>query len=213
MGSIWLTDLESILRGNNPPGPVLTVSGWQTRSNSHGGYEALRGIVVHHDAGGGSDAGSVNFQTFLDADRPNAALHVGRDGTIWIMAAGATNTQGLGGPIIGVPLNQGNFQLIGIEQGNNGTGEPYPSRQQDATLWLCQTLVKTYGARFGWGANSVIAHFEWAPARKNDPAGPSRWAPSGGRWNMGALRADVGSSPPPPPPPSSSKSFMLLSDD
>lgn len=199
MGAIWLDDLERILRSSNPPGPIQTVDGWQTRANSHGGYEAMRGICIHHDAGGGSDTSSVNFQCFVDADKPNAALHVGRDGTVWIMAAGATNTQGLGGPIVGVPANQGNFQLIGIEQGNNGTGEPYPTRQQDATLWLCRTLVASYGTRYGFGADHVISHFEWAPARKNDPAGPSRWAPSGGRWDMNAFRADVALLPFPPP--------------
>lgn len=174
------------------------MGGWENRSNSHGGYDAVRGVVIHHDAGGSSDTASVNFQCFVDADRPNAALHVGRKGEVWIMAAGATNTQGLGGPIAGVPLNQGNFQLIGIEMGNNGVGEPYPAPQQNTILWLCRTLVAVYGARFGFGPGSVISHFEWAPARKNDPSGPSRWSPGGGRWDMAAFRSDVAVPPPPP---------------
>lgn len=195
MGAIWLRDLEVVLRAAGPPGALLTVSGWETRSRSTGGYDSLNGIVIHHDAGN-NDAASVNYQCYGDPDRPNAAFQVGRKGEVWIMAAGACNTQGMGGPMLGVPINQGNQRLIGIEIGNNGIGEPYPTVQQNTVLWLVRTLAAHYGPIYGFGMNSVISHFEWAPARKNDPAGPSRWAPGGGRWNMAAFRADVGAQPP-----------------
>ena len=198
MGSIWLRDLEQVIRPGCPF-PVITVSGWETRSRSTGGYETVNGMVVHHDAGGPSSDGwpSVNYQCFLDEDRPNAALHVARDTRIFVMAAGACNTQGKGGPMLGVPKDDGNRRLIGIEQGNTGTGESYPSRQQDATLWLVARLVDVYGERFGWGANNVISHFEWAGPRKCDPGGPSRWTgtrPGCGQarlWTMDWFRRDV----------------------
>lgn len=216
MGSIWLRDAFTVIRAGVPSQfNVLTVPGWENRSNASGGFEAVKGLVIHHTASGPSADGwpDVNYETFQDAEHPNAMLKVSRKGEIFIMTAGSANTQGLGGPIIGVPLNRGNFQLIGIELSNNGVGEPYPDAQQEATLQLCRCLVASYGARFGWNHGSIIAHFEWAPSRKNDPAGPSRWSPGGGRWNMNAFRTDVGSvSPPPPPPPTGSK-FMLLSDD
>ena len=201
MGSIWLRDLEQVLRSSNPVGPILTVPGWENRSNASGGYEAMRGLVVHHTASGPSADGwpDVNYETFQDAEKPNAMLKVSRKGEVFIMTAGSANTQGKGGPIIGVPQDRGNFQLIGIELSNNGVGEAYPNAQQDSTLWLCRTLVAVYGARFGWNHGSVISHFEWALARKNDPAGPSRWSPFGGRWDMNAFRADVGRAVPPPP--------------
>ena len=94
MGSIWLRDLEQVIRPGCPF-PVITVPGWETRSRSTGGYETVNGIVVHHDAGGPSSDGwpSVNYQCFLDEDRPNAALHVARDARIFVMAAGACNTR------------------------------------------------------------------------------------------------------------------------
>jgi hypothetical protein len=209
IGAIWLTDLESVLRAAGGTFPILTVPGWPTRSRSTGGFDSVNGIVVHHDAAGPTSDGwpSVNYQCFSDPDRPNATLYTSRKGEIFIMAAGACNTQGQGGPILGVPANQGNQRLIGIEQGNNGVGEAYTNVQQDAILWLCQTLVKVYGKRFGWGAGNVISHREWAGPRKCDPGGPSRWTgaiPGCGAarlWDMDRFRVDVGNVPETPLPP------------
>lgn len=198
MGAFWLRDLETVIRPGCPF-PVLTVPGWETRSRSTGGYDSVNGIVVHHDAAGPSSDGwpSVNYQCFSDPDRPNAALYTSRKGEVFIMAAGACNTQGKGGPMLGVPQDQGNQRLIGIEQGNNGVGETYTTAQQNAIEWLIERLLATYGKRFGWGAGNVISHHEWAPTRKCDPGGPSRWTggvPGCGAaflWDMDRFRGSV----------------------
>jgi hypothetical protein len=87
-----------------------------------------------------------------------------------------------------------NSCAIGIEIANGGTGEAYPTAQQDATLATVRTLTARYSI------SQVYSHFEWAPSRKIDPTGPSRWSPNGGKWNMDAFRADVFKSDPTPQP-------------
>jgi hypothetical protein len=111
------------------------------------------------------------------------------------MAAGATNTNGSGTcPHCGTTDNM-NTRAIGIEAGNNGTGEPWPAAQQDAYLVLCRVLCSHYGI-----ANEAVQfHATYAPSRKIDPAGPSRWAPSG-TWPLDPFQADVAKPPAPIPP-------------
>lgn len=204
MGSIWLTDLADQLRAHGPPGPIREMPDWKTRGNgAFRGYERLAGICIHHDASTGSadptGQRSAYAQCYTDNERPNAALHVAWDGGVWVLAAGATNTQGAGGGLFGLPVDTsgpyvGNGNVIGIEQGNNGVGEPYPAAQQNSTLWLCQVLPAIYGPRYGLQLGDVCSHFEWRGALggKNDPAGPCRWNDNRNvRWDMNRFRADV----------------------
>jgi len=121
-----------------------------------------------------------------------ANLYLDRQGIVYVMAAGATNTNGSGGPLDNVPADSMNSYAIGIEAGNDGVGEPWPHAQQAGYVQLVNALRGAYGIPTG----HVRAHFEWAPSRKVDPAGPSQWSkPSGGgsgnMWNMDAFRASV----------------------
>ena len=199
MGSRYLTDMANVLRraGLN----VTEVNGWQTRARGSGGYNGNpQAIMVHHTAGraGASSSSEVQYMTYGSPDAPLANLYVGRAGDVWVMAAGATNTNGKGGPLGPIPKDGMNSRAIGIEIGNNGVGEPYPQAQQDATIKTVQTLSQTYGVP----AAQVYAHFEWAPTRKIDPSGPSRWSNNqNAKWDMNRFRNDVGSSGPPPPTP------------
>jgi hypothetical protein len=111
------------------------------------------------------------------------------------MAAGATNTNGSGGPLGPVPADSMNSSAIGIEAGNNGTGEPWPHAQQDAYTRLCRALCDHYGIPVG----CVFSHCEWAPGRKVDPAGPSQWAAQG-TWNEDSFRQSCGGPGPTPHP-------------
>src|SRR5690606_7921464 len=113
-------------------------------------------------------------------------------------AAGATNTQGKGGPVWTsrgvIPVDAGNRYMFSIEAGNNGVGEPWPKAQTDAYVLLCCAVLdcvncETPGAKLG--AGDIFAHFEWAPTRKIDPAGPSPWATGAAKWNMDAFRGAV----------------------
>ncbi len=192
MSGRYLTDLAAVVRGAGLD--TIEVDGWPTRARSSGGYAAGRPthVMVHHTASGPSSDGwpDVNYIAFGSGDRPLSNLYLNRGGSVWIIAAGATNTNGSGGPIDGVPANSMNSYAIGIEAGNNGVGEVWPDPQQSAYVALVAALCGAYAIPY------VRAHFEWAPGRKVDPAGPSRWSkPSGGGganlWRMDDFRADL----------------------
>jgi len=200
MGSRYLTDLADVVRSTGLV--VQEEPGWQTRARGSGGYNSglPNHVMIHHTASGASSDGQpdVSYMCYNAADRPIANLYLSRSGKVWIMAAGATNTNGSGGDPCGAIANDSmNSSAIGIEAGNNGTGEPWPQAQQDAYTKMVKKLCDHYGIPVG----RVHSHAEWAPGRKIDPAGPSKWA-SSGTWNEDAFRADVtaaGGSPTPPP--------------
>jgi hypothetical protein len=121
--------------------------------------------------------------------KPIGALYLDRTGTVTVCAAGATNTQGKGGPYKAskgtIPQDAGNRYMLSIEAANAGTGEQWPEAQQDAYVRLCHILVTKLG--LDWG--DIVAHFEWTN-RKYDPAGNSRYATGGALWDMNKFRGD-----------------------
>ena len=200
MGAIWLRDLPTILAGL----PNLSFyNGWENRSRASGGYDALLGIFVHHTASSTTTERDTAYQWVNAKERPIGAIYLGRAGEIVVGAAGATNCQGVGGPRSTskgtIPKDRGNSNGLAIEAANAGTGEPWPDVQQDAYLALCQRLCNGYGFD---PYRDICAHWEWT-TRKIDPAGNSRYATGGAKWNMDAFRGDVVGAPPPttePPP-------------
>jgi N-acetylmuramoyl-L-alanine amidase len=200
MGSRYLTDLAAVCRAAGLF--VQEEPGWQTRARGSGGYEPGRptAVMVHHTASNPSSDGQadVNYCCHGSADAPLANLYLNRAGKVWVMAAGATNTNGSGHDSWGggVPDDSMNTHAIGIEAANNGTGEPWPQAQQEAYSKLVQALQDAYLIP----VNNVREHAEWAPGRKIDPAGPSRWAQSG-TWNGGSFRNDIAAGWPGTHPP------------
>jgi hypothetical protein len=184
----YLTDLADVVRRAGLV--VQEEPGWQTRARSSGGYSSGRPthVMVHHTASGASSDGQpdVNYMCYSSENKPVANLYLSRSGKVWIMAAGATNTNGKGGPIDNVPADSMNTYAIGIEAGNNGVGELWPMAQQDAYLKLVNALKSAYGI------SNVRSHWEYAPGRKIDPAGSSQWASGSASWNMDAFRASLG---------------------
>ena len=128
-----------------------------------------------------------------DEDAPLSNLCLDRDGVWWCLAGGATNTNGKGGPIDNVPADSMNTYALGIEA-NGGYGEPWPSVQTSSYTQGVRALIDAYGIAH------VRAHFEWAPDRKIDPAGPSPWATGSTSWDMDAFRADLAAPTPEPEP-------------
>jgi N-acetylmuramoyl-L-alanine amidase len=199
MGSRYLTDLATVCR--NAGLLVQEEPGWQSRARSSGGYNSglPNHVMIHHTASGPSSDGQpdVSYMCYSADARPVANLYIARNGKVWVMAAGATNTNGSGhDPCGATPDDSMNSNAIGIEAGNNGTGEPWPDAQQRAYTTMVKALCKHYGIQTG----RVHSHAEWAPSRKVDPAGPSRWA-SSGTWNEDAFRSDVATGWPGSPPP------------
>ena len=212
MGTRYLLDLADVCRRTGYP--VIEVGGgrsqqgsnWQYRSRSSGGYDANlpNHVMVHHTASGAGSDGwpDVNFCTFASTAKPVSNLYISRDGTIYVIAGGATNTNGAGKDPCGITPNDSmNRQAIAIEAGNDGRGETWPDPQLDCYVKLCDALCDAYAI-----PNSCIhGHAEYAPGRKIDPAGPPKYAQGSATWNMGQFRQDVagggGGTPPPQPPP------------
>lgn len=222
MGNLWLPDLDGWLRFAGLE--VSTVPGWLTRSRSSGGYDDIRAIGMHHDAMPQhvTEARRVEAEAITHQYAPVGALHLHRDGSWTVMAAGATNTQGRGGPVTTsrgvIPLDSGNRYFVSIEASNDGVGQTWPPDQLDAYIRGVAAIIDGLANLGAYDAAArryrpivlepadVLAHFEWT-SRKIDPAdGPapnhSRYGrktdPRYGRWNMDHVRGDIANTLRPP---------------
>lgn len=198
MGSVWLHDLPRWL---GEAGITYELwSGWETRSRSSGGFDAVMGVLWHHTAGGPNQDthASARQQYDFSPDRPVANLTLGREGLVIIGAAGASNHAGKGGPYPTsrgvIPLDQGNRYLLGIEMCNRGTGERWTEPQ----LATARRLGAVLNSRLGLDPlRDNPGHYEWAPTRKIDPAGGTGQYPYARlsdqylRWDMNRFRADI----------------------
>jgi N-acetylmuramoyl-L-alanine amidase-like protein len=161
--------------------------------------------MVHHTASGASADGwpDVNYCTFNDSDAPLCNLYIDRSGEWYVCAAGATNTNGSGHDPCGKTSDDSmNSSAIGIEAGNNGTGEQWPDKQLDSYVKGCRELCDAYGIDI----DCIHAHWEWAPSRKTDPAGGPKYqtgspGPNDISWNMDEFRSDCRGAAPTPTPP------------
>lgn len=214
MGSRYLTDLDVVLRGAGLS--VVELDGWQSRARSSGGYDgAPWAIFWHHTASAGDGAADAHYCTYGSSDRPVCNLVIGRDGVVHLCAAGATNTNGKGGPYLlpdgrTIPLDSANSRVIGIEFSNNGVGMSWPAVQLDAGFAASNALCRAY---IDGKVTNVVQHVDWAPTRKIDPAQAGAvqgaWRPrsinSSGSWSLDDLRSEcsrrAGSAPTPGPRP------------
>jgi hypothetical protein len=195
----YLTDLADVCRATGLQ--VWEQEGWQSRARSSGGYSDGRPdhVMVHHTASGPSADGwpDADYCSFTSDIRPVANLYLDRSGAVYVLAAGACNTNGSGCDPCGITADDDmNVHAIGIEAGNDGVGEPWPDAQQNAYVRLVDALCSAYLIN----PLCCHSHAEYAPTRKIDPAGPSRWAPEGGTWPMDAFRYDLGTQVPQPAP-------------
>ena len=170
MGTCYLTDMANAIRAEGLN--VVEVDGWQFRGRSSGGYDGDRPwcVMWHHTASNTSPQNDVNFIVSGSPDSPIANLYLARDGTVWVCAGGATNTNGKGGPVAmsrgTVPVDQMNTHAVAIEMANTGVGEPWTQQQIDAAFALSLALTDWLGL----AAVDVCTHVGWAPGRKIDPA-------------------------------------------
>lgn len=222
----FLTDMADVLRRAGCH--VVELDGWKTRARKSGGFgSGLPACIMwHHTASNGNGAQDANYCTFVNPDAPVANLVIGRDGIVYVCAAGATNTNGKGGPVTMpngqvIPVDGMNSRAIGIEFSNNGVGMTWPEVQVDAGFMASNALA---GAYMGGAYTNVLSHYAWAPTRKIDPAVAGavqgRWKPrsinKSGTWNLDDLRAECtnrsGTSslvPPSPQPPDQGDEGMV----
>lgn len=189
---------------------------WLNVGRRSGGFDAMMGVIVHHSASSKSAALATTLQhalTSVDAPVGNMIVSRDKDGPKVVLYAGkASNTAGLGGPVLSsrgvIPRDSANRVTVNIEAENNGVGEPWSDS-------MCDLYVATVAACIEWGnahtpgvpltAGDVWAHREWAPGRKPDPQGPSRFNGGlNGPWIMDRFRGEVfalllaGGTPEPP---------------
>lgn len=214
-----LTDLADVMRSTGFH--VVELAGWQTRSRANNSGRYLNGrpthIMVHHTASPATshnttarELSEAKYCGINHPDKPVSNLYLGPSGIWYILAAGPSNTNGLGRDWWGggVPDNSMNSYAIAIEAGNDGVGELWPEVMLDSYVKGCYALCRAYDIP----AHRVRAHFEWAPTRKIDPAAgrTSNRFNSGdrnGKFDMNKFRDEVnhylifGPNPPEQPEP------------
>lgn len=222
MGDLYLTELADWLRVAGLD--VYEYQGWKTRARSSGGYTDLPLCVMwHHTASPASWDGQKDADYIAEnADiAPISNLYIDRSGTVWVIAAGATNTNGTGNSLIfsrgTVPMDCMNTHAVGVEMGNDGIGEPWPQVQVDAMF----TVSNTVNAHCGNQPFDVSTHWFYAPGRKIDPAraesvqGP--WQPkactSSGTWDLEDIQAECMARAKPPTNTKGSTTVAYYKDD
>lgn len=145
--------------------PVVEVKGWKKRG--YGQMVKAESVMCHHTAGPAS--GNYPSLNVVTNGRPGIAgplcnYGIGRDGTIYVVAAGRANHAGKVAKTMWT-----NTRSIGIEAENTGTGETWSTAQLDAYVRLCAELCK----EFKWPVtrDRVVGHKEAAVprGRKIDP--------------------------------------------
>ena len=177
----YMTWLADALRGGGLP--VREVVGWRTRG--HGAMADVRGVVCHHTAGAASglypsEKVVVNGRVGLAG--PLCNLGLDRAGTWIVVAAGQAWHAGTGS-VAWCPSG-GNSHLIGVEAESVGTRDDWTAAQRESYPRGVAMLLRYLKLP----ASRAIAHREWAPGRKIDPA----------FWDMGEFRRAVGRDLAPP---------------
>jgi hypothetical protein len=194
---------------------------WTRRARSSGGFAAPPlGIQWHHTASDTTPENDITWQTEGCDDAPVGNATIMRDGSVWMVAAGAANTAGKGGPLTlsrgTVPADGANSRTWAWEVANDGVGERWPAAQM--ATYFAATLE--LNRRFGNAPDDVFTHAIGAPEcrgwtdRKIDPARADAidpafgWRPSSvsssGTWSLADIRAELrrraGAGPTPIPP-------------
>lgn len=207
MGAIWLLNLvtwfvDAGIRATGYPG-------WQMRSRSSGGFDRIAGIIIHHDAGPTwlSELRRVQLEYDELQYAPVGNIHIHRDGTVTVGAAGAANTAGRGGPLTGsrgvIAVDTANRVTINIEASNNGIDEDWPQAQLDAYIAVIAVLCIRLDLD---PLRDVWDHREWTTRKIDVGGGRCVFAANGtGKWDMNRVRSAVAAkvaeltAPPPPP--------------
>lgn len=159
---MWLTALATIAKRTGYP--VVERAGWKTRGRAP--MSGAKSIICHHTAGGPSgNYPSLGVVQNGRAGLPGPLAHygLGRDGTIYVIAAGRANHAG----VVDTTAHSNSY-AIGIEAENTGRGEKWSNAQMDAYAKLCRELCDHYGIPI----SQVRGHREVArpKGRKVDPS-------------------------------------------
>ena len=170
---VWLAD---VLKAQQPKLKVRELEGWLQAG--HGDYRSIWGVMIHHTGNARESAESIR-RGRLDLPGPLSNLHIAPDGTVTVVAAGVCWHAGAG-EYPGLPANNGNFHLIGIECAwpmdtsitpATAGREPWPDAQMDAMVGSVAAIL----SRLGFDSSRVISHKEWGGRAQGkwDPGGVS----------------------------------------
>ena len=203
---IWLTWLAQAARDTGFP--VVEVSGWKTRG--HGPMRVCEGVVGHHTGTPQRVAGDYPTLGVVrdgrsDLPGPLAQYGLGRNGTVYVIAAGtcwhAGNSAWAG-------FTNLNDDFIGIEAESAGAGE-WTDRQRDAYPKLVGSALH----RMGRGVGRYISHRGCAlpSGRKDDPKGlDDGWMRMNAQAFMNVLSGGKPDPPVGPTPPTGPASLPTL---
>lgn len=144
---------------------VVEVPGWEQRGID---FTLMPNTVVcHHTASSAKARGDLPTKKILIDGRPDlpgplCQIGLGRNGTVYVVAAGKANHAGKGA----WKGETSSARTLGIEAEHPGVG-PWPQVQMDAYVLLVATLLRSIGQ----APERCCGHKEWAlPAgRKTDP--------------------------------------------
>ena len=144
--------------------PVVEVEGWRARG--HGHFAGISSIVCHHTATSLKALGDYPSLRVVrdgrsDLPGPLSQLGLGRNGTVYVIAAGVAWHAGAT-----FYPRQDNWHAIGIEAEQDGIS-PWPAAQHAAYARLVAALREHYGVPL----SNIQGHKEVAKplGRKHDP--------------------------------------------
>jgi hypothetical protein len=164
---MMLTALADIARLAVGSKMVTEEPGWKTRG--HGGMTDVKTIVLHHTAGPSKKANPANYPSLNtvkngrpDLSGPLAQYGIGRDGRVYVIAAGLCYHAG-----VSRSSSYTNSHSIGIEAENSGS-EAWPAAQGAAYVALVYQIAKHYGVP----TSHILGHKETCSpvGRKTDPS-------------------------------------------
>jgi hypothetical protein len=183
-----LSNMANVLRAAGLT--VVETPGWATRGYAGQDLAAVRGILWHHTATHRSrfaaeDAPTLSLCIHGRSDLPGPLCQIvfGRDGTVYLTAAGVSNHAGRG-VAPNIPENQGNHYLIGIEMESSGIAPwDWTEDQKRVAPYLGAALERAYLSYLPEDLRLQLGHKEYSYDGKIDPAG---WP-----GDMDGLRASI----------------------
>lgn len=165
-----LSNMANVLRaaGIN----VVEVDGWAGRGYAGEDLREYRGNLWHHTATNRSAFARSNAPTLNmcvngrpDLPGPLCNAVVGRDATVYLIAAGKANHAGRGSAH-NIPADMGNYYLFGWEMESSGIAPWDWTPEQLAIVPLIAAATER-----AYGIELEIGHLEYSSEGKIDPAG------------------------------------------
>lgn len=211
----WYTGLDRVAKSTGRP--VELVDGWET--HGHGPMNSVKSIICHHTAGPNNGKNYPSYNTVRNGrpglPGPLAQLGIGRDGTIYVFGAGVAYHAG---KVTSTKYN--NWNALGIEAENNGTGEKWGDELMESYVLLVRALID----EFKLPLSAVLGHKEVCKprGRKIDPnfdMDEFRAAVKRGYWKKGGGKPKpestkpVESKPAPAKPKPAGKTVKQMADE